>query len=94
MEAAMTDMNVTLVVKKHPDGYNYVPFDHDPHPSRQAIVDAYISALVQEGHELEIVHGFDHHGGVTHEDGRSKFHPLDFHLKLKSGPRSHLGEQK
>lgn len=74
-------MKVTLVVKRHPDGYHYVPFDHDDHPSRQAIVDAYISALVQEGHVLEHVTGFAH---------RESPHPKDFHVKLISGPRSHL----
>jgi hypothetical protein len=83
----MTDLNTTLVVKKHPEGYHYVAFDHDPHESRQAIVDGYIAALVQEGHNVEIVHGWNHHGlELAH-----KQHPLDFHLKLNSGPRSHRG---
>lgn len=77
-------MHTMLIVKKHPDGYHYVPFDHDPHPSRKAIVDGYIRALLEEGHEVEIVHGFRH---------RPNPHPSDFHIKLKSGPRSHLGEQ-
>lgn len=81
----MTDVKVTLVVKKHPDGHHYVPFDHDPHPSRQAIVDGYISALIREGHEVEMVHGSTHRGHDAH--------PLDFHIKLKSGPRSHLGDK-
>lgn len=71
----------TLVVKRHPEGYNYVPFDHDPHPTRPAIVDAYISALVQEGHQVEVVQGSQHRPA----DER---HPLDFHLKLISGPRA------
>lgn len=72
-------MKVTLVVKKHPDGYNYVPFDYDPHPDREAIVNAYIGALVQEGHIVETVKDFAH---------RPDAHPEDFHIKLVSGPRS------
>ena len=77
-------MKVALVIKRHPDGYAYVPFDHDPHPDREAIVDAYIGALVREGHVLERVTGFNHHGPeLAH-----KQHPLDFHLKLVSGPRT------
>lgn len=72
-------MKVTLVVKRHPDGYNYVPFDHDPHPSRESIVNAYVAALVDEGHVLEKVEGFAH---------RPDGDPKDFHYKLVSGPRA------
>lgn len=77
-------MKTTLVIKRHPDGYHYVPFDHDPHPSRQAIVNAYIAALALEGHVLERVEGFNHHPPELAE----RYHPLDFHLKLVSGPRA------
>jgi hypothetical protein len=72
-------MKVGLVVKRHPEGYNYVAFDHDPHPSREGIVAAYIAGLVNEGHVVERVDGFAH---------RPDPHPLDFHLKLVSGPRA------
>lgn len=73
---------VTLVIKQHPDGYNYVPFDHDDHPSRQAIISAYVHALVNEGHVVERINGFQH---------RDDHHPSDFHIKLVSGPRANLG---
>ena len=75
---------VALVIKRHPEGYNYVPFDHDDHPDREAIVEAYIGGLVLEGHAVERVDGFNHHPPeLAH-----RHDPRDFHIKLVSGPRA------
>ena len=76
--------NTTLIVKRHPDGYHYVPFDFDPSEERVAVVKGFYDALVAEGHELERVDGFNHHPPELAD----RSHPRDFHFKLVSGPRA------
>lgn len=48
-------MKCTYIIRKHPGGYRYIPFDYDPHPTRAALVDAMIDNLVAEGHQIQRV---------------------------------------
>lgn len=43
-----------IIVKKHPDGYHYVPFDDDPDAREHQLIMA--GHLVHEGHHVEHRH--------------------------------------
>ena len=47
-----------LVVKKHPDGYHYVPFDDDPDAEQHRA--AYLAHLTDTGHTYEPIPGTRH----------------------------------
>lgn len=46
-----------LVIKKHPEGFHFVPWDTDPHPSREWFKAAVIAHLVETGHQVKIMDG-------------------------------------
>ena len=65
----MTEQNFALVIKKHPDGYHYVPFDDDVSDEHRGV---FLAHLSDTGHGHEPIPGTKH-------------------VKLLSGPHSHLG---
>lgn len=47
----MAQQHYTIIVKKHPSGYFYVPFDDDPNAVEHRKM--MIGHLVEEGHHVE-----------------------------------------
>ena len=65
------EQNVAIVISKHPEGFHYVKWDEDPHPSREALKAHVYQHLAETGHTVAPMSGG--------------------HIRLLSGPHSHLG---
>lgn len=48
----MREVNMAIIVKRHPEGHHYVPFDADLDPAHKRAI---IGHLVETGHALEHV---------------------------------------
>lgn len=46
--------HLALVIRKHPDGHSYVPFDNQPDGSPHPHRGAFLDALIQSGHTFEL----------------------------------------
>jgi hypothetical protein len=60
-----------IVIRKHPEGFHYVPWDEDPHPIREQLKAHIFQHLAETGHTTAVMSGG--------------------HIRLLSGPLSHLG---
>ena len=50
----------TIIIKKHPEGYHYVPFDDDPSEEAAHHRKAMLGHLIDQGHSIEPIAGTRH----------------------------------